>query len=68
MDQNGLGPMMSTSCSIDLVQDAATDCSVVASLCAGIARSERGHDKVRESLGHDSSLTSADAFQLGMAI
>lgn len=31
---------------IDLVQDAATDCSVVASLCAGVARAERGHDKL----------------------
>ena len=37
---------MSSSLSIDLVQDAATDCSVVTSLCAGIARSERGHDEV----------------------
>ena len=42
-----LGPVMCTSRSIDLVQDAATDCSVVASLCAGIARAERGHAKVR---------------------
>lgn len=31
---------------VDLVQDAATDCSVVASLCAGIARAEKGHDRV----------------------
>jgi calpain-7 len=45
-DRNGLGPVMSTPRSIDLVQDAATDCSVVASLCAGIARAERGHDQV----------------------
>ncbi|KAF2685818.1 cysteine proteinase [Lentithecium fluviatile CBS 122367] len=44
-DREGLGPVMSTSRSIDLVQDAATDCSVVASLCAGIARAERGHDQ-----------------------
>jgi hypothetical protein len=44
-DRNGLGPVMSTSWPIDLVQDAATDCSVVASLCAGIARAERGHDQ-----------------------
>ena len=28
--------------SIDLVQDVTTDCSVVASLCAATARSERG--------------------------
>ena len=37
---------MSSPRSIDLVQDAASDCSVVASLCAGIARAERGHDQV----------------------
>lgn len=41
-----LGPAMRTNQSIDLVQDAATDCSVVASLCAGIARAERGHAKM----------------------
>ncbi|OCK78271.1 cysteine proteinase [Lepidopterella palustris CBS 459.81] len=41
-----MGPVMSVDCSIDLVQDATTDCSVVASLCAGIARSERGHVKM----------------------
>lgn len=37
---------MSSSRTIDLVQDAATDCSVVASLCALVARGERGHAKV----------------------
>lgn len=31
---------------IDLVQDMTSDCSVVASLCAGTARAERGHDRV----------------------
>jgi calpain-7 len=31
---------------IDLVQDMTSDCSVVASLCAGTARAERGHGKV----------------------
>lgn len=31
---------------IDLVQDAATDCSVVASLCAGVARMKRGHPPI----------------------
>lgn len=31
---------------IDLVQDITTDCSVVASLCAGIARANKGHGKV----------------------
>ncbi|KAK0308842.1 cysteine protease [Friedmanniomyces endolithicus] len=40
------GPSMSFVRSIDLVQDAATDCSLVASLCAGVARAERGHSKI----------------------
>ncbi len=31
---------------IDLVQDITTDCSVVASLCAGTARARQGHGKV----------------------
>lgn len=31
---------------MDLVQDMTSDCSVVASLCAGTARVERGHPKV----------------------
>lgn len=39
-------PTMSFVNSMDLVQDAATDCSVVASLCALSARAERGHAKV----------------------
>lgn len=51
-DRNDIGPLMSSSRSIDLVQDAATDCSVVASLCAGIARAERGHDQVSYHHGH----------------
>ena len=34
-DRNHLGPSMTYSRKIDLVQDAATDCSVVASLCSG---------------------------------
>ncbi|CAI6338442.1 unnamed protein product [Periconia digitata] len=42
----GLGPLMSTARSLDLVQDASTDCSVVASLCAGVARAERGHEEI----------------------
>jgi hypothetical protein len=39
-------PVMSSSQPMDLVQDAATDCSVVASLCAAVARHERGYEKV----------------------
>ncbi|CAN9091734.1 unnamed protein product [Alternaria alternata] len=42
----GIGPLMSSTRPLDLVQDAASDCSVVTSLCAGIARSERGHDEM----------------------
>lgn len=34
----------------DLVQDAATDCSIVASLSAGIARAERGFPDVSAHL------------------
>ena len=30
----------------DLVQDMTGDCSLVASLCAGMARAEAGHTKV----------------------
>lgn len=37
------GPSMRIDRRVDLVQDAATDCSVVASLCSGTARVERGH-------------------------
>ena len=32
---------------VDLVQDITTDCSVVASLCAGTARASKGHTKVQ---------------------
>ncbi|KAF2220068.1 hypothetical protein BDZ85DRAFT_204999 [Elsinoe ampelina] len=31
---------------IDFVQDAATDCSVVASMCAGVARAQKGHSRL----------------------
>lgn len=48
--RDGIVPLMSSLRPIDLVQDAASDCSVVASLCAGVARAERGHDQVRGSL------------------
>ena len=49
-DRTNLGPGMTFSRKIDLVQDAATDCSVVASLCAGVARAERGHAKILRSV------------------
>ncbi|KAI2475672.1 Cysteine proteinase [Pyrenophora tritici-repentis] len=41
-----VGPVMSSPRALDLVQDAASDCSVVTSLCAGAARAERGHDQI----------------------
>ena len=41
-----VSPTMSRSILPDLVQDATSDCSIVASLCAGTARVERGHPKV----------------------
>lgn len=40
------GPTMAAENGSDLVQDAATDCSVVASLIAGTARVERGNEKL----------------------
>lgn len=43
---DSVGPSMSSSKPLDLVQDAASDCSVVTSLCAAIARFERGHEQV----------------------
>lgn len=46
------GPSMQASRKVDVVQDAATDCSVVASLCAGVARAERSHVKILRSVLH----------------
>jgi calpain-7 len=37
---------MENTLPVDLVQDAATDCSVVASLCASSARVEKGHARI----------------------
>lgn len=39
-------PTMLAKGKVDLVQDITTDCSVVASLCAVTARSERGNTNV----------------------
>ncbi|OOF90037.1 hypothetical protein ASPCADRAFT_157568 [Aspergillus carbonarius ITEM 5010] len=44
-DLESILPVMSVPGPTDLVQDMLTDCSVVASLCAATARSERGIDK-----------------------
>lgn len=41
-----LKPTMTPNGKVDLVQDITTDCSVVASLCAISARTERGHPDV----------------------
>ncbi|KAI1618007.1 calpain-7 [Exophiala viscosa] len=38
--------------SMDLVQDLTSDCSVVASLCAGSSRAEHGHPKILRSIVH----------------
>ena len=32
---------------MDLAQDAITDCSIVASMCAAVSSEERGHAKVK---------------------
>lgn len=32
---------------MDLAQDAVTDCSIVASMCAAVSSEERGHAKVK---------------------
>ena len=39
-------PTMNAIGAVDLVQDLTSDCSVVASLCAGVSRAARGHRKV----------------------
>lgn len=45
----GIQPTMIPDKKIDLVQDMTSDCSVVASLCAGTARAESGHTRVKSS-------------------
>ncbi|PPJ57684.1 hypothetical protein CBER1_00142 [Cercospora berteroae] len=51
-DKSNLGPTMGFFRNIDLVQDAATDCSVVASLCAGVARVQNGHPRMLQNVMH----------------
>ncbi|MCJ1394054.1 cysteine protease [Xylographa bjoerkii] len=46
----GIAPTMVPSGTTDLVQDMTGDCSLVASLCAGMARAEAGHTKIISSL------------------
>lgn len=43
-------PTMNANQNLDLVQDVASDCSVVASLCASSARAEKGHPAVGTAL------------------
>lgn len=43
------GPTMIAEQMVDLIQDVTTDCSVVASLCAVIARASRGYPNVKIS-------------------
>jgi hypothetical protein len=43
-------PSMTYIPQMDLVQDAATDCSVVASLCAGAERVRRGHTPLLKTI------------------
>ncbi|KAI9678867.1 MAG: cysteine protease [Caeruleum heppii] len=45
-------PSMTAHHRVDLVQDVTTDCSLVASLCAGTARAERGHPMMISSIFH----------------
>ena len=45
-------PTMVAHGRLDLVQDVTTDCSVVASLCAATARSERGKADVTSDLSN----------------
>ncbi|KXL44611.1 hypothetical protein M433DRAFT_68117 [Acidomyces richmondensis BFW] len=51
-DRTNPKPVMAVSRKVDLIQDASTDCSVVASLCAGIARVERGHPQILPEILH----------------
>jgi calpain-7 len=70
-DRSGITPLMSSSRTIDLVQDAASDCSVVTSLCAGLARAERGHDQVSEVTLLDTmsiGLTRVDAYEQAVSL
>jgi len=54
--RTALPDFMRSHTEIDLVQDAATDCSVVASLTAAHARKKRGFEKVRYSQRRRESL------------
>lgn len=46
VDEAAGDPTMVADKSIDLVQDVTADCSVVASLCAAVARAGDGFEKV----------------------
>jgi calpain-7 len=48
-DREGMFPTMSSAKQVDLVQDTALDCSVVASLCAETSRVEKGYSSILSS-------------------
>lgn len=48
--RTNLRPTMQATRAIDLVQDAATDCSVVASLAAGASRAGNGHAQIMDEI------------------
>ena len=50
-------PTMEFLSRIDLVQDMTSDCSVVASMCSGFTRAERGHPKVSFGICQKAKLT-----------
>ena len=52
-DVKDIAPTMVPSSATDLVQDMTADCSLVASLCAVMARAEAGHTKARWSMWMD---------------
>ena len=52
---------MTSDQKIDLVQDMTSDCSVVASLCALVARAEHGHVEVSNSTTLNMDLTDLSA-------
>jgi hypothetical protein len=46
MPENNIKPNMIATNNVDLIQDVTADCSVVASLCAAVARPGREFEKV----------------------
>ena len=62
-------PTMQRAKKVDIVQDMTSDCSVVASLCAGSARAERGHPRVRLWPSHPAlAKTHSDTFLCDISV